>query len=135
MTCAPNLATTARRARARHVAFTARVTLYATLSATLCAAPLAAADPQPPPQAPTQPLLHVDFKDIPLQELVFLFSSLTGQNFILLAPNLASRTLTVYAPKPVTLAQATDLFITALRLHGLRVERRDPFWLIQPVTP
>lgn len=144
MTCAPLTTTTSpralasRRARAGASPRALRwplVGLCALLLGALPVPPASAKPPQPSPKAAPTPLIHVDFKRLPLQELVFLFSSLTGQNFILLAPDLASLSITVYAPKPVTLAQATDLFITALRLHGLRVERRDPFWLIQRAPP
>jgi type II secretory pathway component GspD/PulD (secretin) len=86
-------------------------------------------------QKTAQPKISVDFKAIPLRDLVSLFSSWTGRNFILLDPSLQGLTLTVYAPKPVTLAEATDLFITALRLQGLEVERRGEFWVILPNTP
>ena len=99
--------------------------MLSSLGATLTPASLLASPP-----ATERARVSVDFKEISLQELVIFISALTEQNFIILDRDLRDRTLTVYAPEPVTPEQASDLLLTAMRMQGLKIEHNGDFWTI-----
>jgi type II secretory pathway component GspD/PulD (secretin) len=98
------------------------------LAFTLSATPTLSA--QSPADGPE--LFRVDFQQIELTDLVRYFSAITGENFILVPDTLAGRTMTIISPRPVTAADARDLFLAAIEMSGLIAERREHFWLIRP---
>jgi len=75
--------------------------------------------------------VRVDVEHAPLGELVREFAELTQQNIVLLDADLSDRTISIYAPRPVSVDEAFDLFITALELSGLSVRSSDSFWKIE----
>ena len=71
-----------------------------------------------------------DVNDASLLDLTFWMSHLTGENFILLDKELENRKVTIYAPEPVTIEEACEMFVSALRLQGLQVENVGAYWKI-----
>jgi len=68
--------------------------------------------------------------DAPLLEVAIAMSRLTGENFVIVDPALDGERFDIYAPEPVTAHEACKLFVSALRVRGLRVEDEGSYWAI-----
>jgi len=111
----------------------ARTSILTTLLALLIVGALLAAPRAASATPPKGAKVTLDFNEVKLKDMVFLFSQLTEQNFVLLAKDLENKTVTVIAPRPVSIDEACDIFVAALHMHGLAVERQGDFYLIQPI--
>ena len=78
--------------------------------------------------------VSIDVRDARLLDLTLRFSELTGQNFVLLDSDLEDHRITIYAPHPVTIDEARELFVAALRLSGLDVQETGAYWKIDRVN-
>ncbi len=65
-------------------------------------------------------LVRLDFRDIPLDDMLRLVSCWTEKNF-LLTQGFQGKTITLMSPQPVTVAEAYKAFLSALRAHGLTI--------------
>ncbi|MBH25351.1 MAG: hypothetical protein CMH57_13045 [Myxococcales bacterium] len=79
-----------------------------------------------PPREVKVERVTLDFHKAPLENVAQFFSNLTRRNLILSA-DVSGKTITVYAPKPVTVAEAWDAFETALAMNGLHMVRVGRF--------
>ena len=77
--------------------------------------------------------VFLDFKDIPLDDLIRLISCWTSKNF-LLQGGFQGKTITLMSPQPVTVAEAYKAFLSVLRVHGLTVAPTGKFLKIVPDT-
>lgn len=77
-----------------------------------------------------EPMVTIDAKNVSLLDMTLRMSDLTGENFVLLSSDLERETLTIYAPHPVPLSEAREIFISALRLSGYGVVREGAYWKI-----
>ncbi|OIP43683.1 MAG: hypothetical protein AUK47_02210 [Deltaproteobacteria bacterium CG2_30_63_29] len=80
--------------------------------------------------AADEPMVSIDAKNVSLLDLTLRMSDLTGENFVLLDSDLENETLTIYAPNPVPLSAAREIFISALRLSGYGVVEEGAYWKI-----
>jgi type II secretory pathway component GspD/PulD (secretin) len=75
------------------------------------------------------------FENEELSTVIRAVSSLTGMAF-LFDPEQVSGKITLFAPRPVTHAEAIQLLTAALALHGYTLSQRTAgFWTITPVHP
>ena len=108
--------------------------------------PLALAAPPPAPAEPnpqraerrcvpakTAERFHVDLREAPLQDLARLVSCAAGMNLVFTPSSLGSKTVTVMAPKPISLSELVRLFRHTLLDNGLAMERRGSFHAIVPI--
>ncbi len=75
--------------------------------------------------------VSLDFKDIPLDDLIRLISCWTEKNF-LISGGFQGKTITLMSPQPVTVAEAYKAFLSVLRVHGLTVAPAGKFLKIVP---
>ncbi len=75
--------------------------------------------------------VHLDFKDIPLDDLIRLISCWTSKN-LMLTQGFSGKTVTLMSPKPVTVAQAYMAFLSTLRAHGLVMVPAGAYMRIVP---
>ncbi len=76
-------------------------------------------------------LVRLDFKEIPLDDMIRLISCWTQKNFML-TQGFQGKTITLMSPQPVTVAQAYKAFLSALRAHGLTLVRSGEYHRIVP---
>ena len=82
---------------------------------------------------PLDSLVSLDFKEVPIDDLIRLMSCWTGKNF-LLTQGFAGKNVTLMSPQPVTVAQAYRAFLSSLRSHGLTTVPAGAFLKIVPDT-
>jgi general secretion pathway protein D len=75
--------------------------------------------------------VSLDFKDMPLDDLIRLMSCWTEKNFLLTA-GFQGKTVTLMSPQPVTVAEAYKAFLSVLRAHQLSVAPSGKFLRIVP---
>ncbi len=88
----------------------------------LSALPAFAQDNKGKPEKPTTQKVTLDFHKAPLENVVQFYSTLMTRNFIVSA-EVTGKTITVYAPRPVSLKEAYGVFLTALAMNGLQLVR------------
>lgn len=76
-------------------------------------------------------MVRLDFRDIPLDDMLRLVSCWTEKNF-LLTQGFQGKTITLMSPQPVTVAEAYKAFLSALRAHGLTIAPAGKFLKIVP---
>jgi len=76
-------------------------------------------------------MVALDFKDMPLDDLIRLISCWTDKNF-LLTGGFQGKTITLMSPQPVTVAEAYKAFLSVLRAHQLIVAPSGKFLRIVP---
>jgi type II secretory pathway component GspD/PulD (secretin) len=88
------------------------------------------------PCRPAGPLdrLTVDFNEVPLRDVVRFVSCAAQLNVILKPPSLSARTVTVVAPRPVSVSDLVPLLRAALRHAGLAVTRSGAYLVIRTDT-
>ena len=82
---------------------------------------------------PLDSLVSLDFKEVPIDDLIRLMSCWTGKNF-LLTQGFAGKNVTLMSPQPVTVAQAYRAFLSSLRAHSLTTVPAGAFLKIVPDT-
>ncbi|MFH1532497.1 MAG: type II secretion system secretin GspD [Pseudomonadota bacterium] len=82
---------------------------------------------------PLDSMVNLDFKEVPIDDLIRLMSCWTGKNF-LLTQGFAGKNVTLMSPQQVTVAQAYRAFLSALRAHALTVVPAGAFMKIVPDT-
>ncbi|MBM4372312.1 MAG: hypothetical protein FJ098_11700, partial [Deltaproteobacteria bacterium] len=82
---------------------------------------------------PLDAMVNLDFKEVPIDDLIRLMSCWTGKNF-LLTQGFAGKNVTLMSPQQVSVAQAYRAFISALRAHGLILAPAGAFLKIVPDT-
>jgi len=75
--------------------------------------------------------LRVDFREVPLTDVVRFVSAAAQLNIILDPPALGGRTVTVVAPRPVSVEDLVPLLRATLRHAGLIVSPRGAYLLIR----
>lgn len=91
-----------------------------------------AVDPNIPCQAlPLNAQVRLNFKDVPIDDLIKMMSCWTQKNFML-TQNYQGKTVTLLSPEPVTVAEAYKAFISALRIHGLIIVQSGAYYRIIP---
>jgi general secretion pathway protein D len=85
---------------------------------------------------PCQPMdlneeVSLDFKEVPLDDLIRLMSCWTSKNFML-SGGFQGKNITLMSPKPVTVAQAYRAFLSVLRVHGLVIVPAGAYLKIVP---
>ena len=76
-------------------------------------------------------MVSLDFKEIPLDDLIRLISCWTEKNF-LIQGGFQGKTITLMSPMPVTVAEAYKAFLAVLRSHGLTVVPSGKFLKVVP---
>jgi general secretion pathway protein D len=71
-------------------------------------------------------MVSLDFKEMPLDDLIRLMSCWTDKNF-LLTQGFQGKTITLMSPQPVTVAEAYKAFLSVLRAHQLTVAPSGKF--------
>src|SRR4029453_4742997 len=74
--------------------------------------------------------IHLNFRDADLLQIISLMSELTGKNF-LIAEKVKGK-VTIVAPKPVTLEEAYQVFLSILEIQGFSVVEQGPVIKILP---
>lgn len=74
---------------------------------------------QAAPKTAAKGQVYLDFKDIPIPDLIRTISELTGKNF--LYDERVKGTATIISPDPMTLDEAYQLFLAALNVKGYAV--------------
>jgi general secretion pathway protein D len=74
--------------------------------------------------------IHLNFRNVDVLQLITMMSELTGKNF--LVDDKVQGTITLIAPQPVTLEEAYQIFLAALKMHGLTVVPQGPISKIIP---
>jgi general secretion pathway protein D len=116
------------------------IAMSATLGHRACVATAEAAPPtQTVPQAVQHPALegsqtdgaiHLNFRNVDILQMITLMSELTGRNF--LVDDKVRGRMTLIAPRPVTRAEAYQIFLTALAMQGFTVVSQGPISTIVP---
>ncbi len=93
-------------------------------------------DPALDPSIPCQPLplnamVRLNFKDVPIDDLIKMMSCWTQKNFML-TQQFQGKTVTLLSPVPVTVAEAYRAFLSALRVHGMTVVQSGKYHRIVP---
>ena len=116
------------------------IAMSTTLGHRACVATAEAAPPtQTVPQAAQHPALegsqtdgaiHLNFRNVDILQMITLMSELTGRNF--LVDDKVRGRMTLIAPRPVTRAEAYQIFLTALAMQGFTVVSQGPISTIVP---
>lgn len=78
----------------------------------------ATADRQRPPPIDSAVRVEIDYQGVTLRQLAQNMAELTGRNFILGEDKDLRETVTIISHKPVTVGEAYEAFLQALRMHG-----------------
>jgi general secretion pathway protein D len=76
--------------------------------------------------------IHLNFRDADLLQIINLMSELTGKNF--LVDEKVKGKVTIVAPKPVTLEEAYQVFLSILEIQGFSVVEQGPVIKILPTV-
>lgn len=74
--------------------------------------------------------IHLNFRNVDVLQIITMMSELTGKNF--LVDDKVQGTITLIAPQPVTLEEAYQIFLAALKMQGLTVVPQGPIMKIIP---
>jgi general secretion pathway protein D len=74
--------------------------------------------------------IHLSFRDADLVQIINLMSELTGKNFLI--DEKVRGKVTIIAPKPVTIAEAYQVFLSVLEIQGYTVVPQGPIIKIIP---
>ncbi len=89
---------------------------------------------KPTQTQPSEPKrVTLDFHRAPLTDVAQYISDLTQRNFIFTS-ELQGAHITVYAPRPVSVEEAWDAFVTALALRGFALQRQGTYWRIHRIS-
>jgi general secretion pathway protein D len=78
----------------------------------------------------TDSVIHLNFRDADILQIVNLMSELTGKNF--LVDDKVKGKVTIIAPKPVSLDEAYQVFLSLLEIQGFTVVPQGPINKIVP---
>src|SRR5262245_10692611 len=76
--------------------------------------------------------IHLNFRDADLLQIISLMSELTGKNFLI--DEKVKGKVTIVAPKPVTLEEAYQVFLSILEIQGFSVVEQGPVIKILPTV-
>lgn len=85
---------------------------------------------QAPGKAATNNTIHLNFRDADILQIVNLMSELTGKNF--LVDEKVRGKVTIVAPKPVSLEEAYQVFLSILEIQGFTIVSQGPIIKIVP---
>ena len=74
--------------------------------------------------------IHLNFRNADILQIINLMSELTGKNF--LVDDKVRGKVTIIAPKPVTLEEAYQVFLSVLEIQGFTVVPQGPIIKIIP---
>lgn len=90
-----------------------------------------AAESRPRSADSTRPgTIHLNFRNVDIVQMITMMSTLTGRNF--LVDDKVRGKVTLMAPTPVTIAEAYQLFLSALAMQGFTVVPQGPISTIVP---
>ncbi len=75
--------------------------------------------------------IHLNFRNVDILQMITLMSELTGRNF--LVDDKVRGHMTLIAPRPVTRAEAYQIFLAALAMQGFTVVSQGPISTIVPL--
>jgi hypothetical protein len=75
--------------------------------------------------------IHLNFRNVDILQMITLISELTGRNF--LVDDKVRGRITLVAPRPVTRAEAYQIFLAALAMQGFTVVSQGPISTIVPL--
>jgi general secretion pathway protein D len=75
-------------------------------------------------------MIHLNFRDADILQIINLMSELTGKNF--LVDDKVKGKVTIIAPKPVSLEEAYQVFLSLLEIQGFTVVPQGPIIKIIP---
>jgi len=78
----------------------------------------------------TEGTIHLNFRNADIVQIINLMSELTGKNF--LVDDKVRGKVTIIAPKPVTLEEAYQVFLSVLEIQGFTVVPQGPIIKIIP---
>jgi general secretion pathway protein D len=78
----------------------------------------------------TDSMIHLNFRDADIIQIINLMSELTGKNF--LVDDKVKGKVTIIAPKPVSLEEAYQVFLSLLEIQGFTVVPQGPIIKIVP---
>jgi type II secretory pathway component GspD/PulD (secretin) len=78
----------------------------------------------------TEGTIHLNFRNADIVQIINLMSELTGRNF--LVDDKVRGKVTIIAPKPVTLEEAYQVFLSVLEIQGFTVVPQGPIIKIIP---
>jgi len=81
-------------------------------------------------QGATEGTIHLNFRNADIVQIINLMSELTGKNF--LVDDKVRGKVTIIAPKPVTLEEAYQVFLSVLEIQGFTVVPQGPIIKIIP---
>jgi general secretion pathway protein D len=84
----------------------------------------------PSRKSATEGVIHLNFRDADLLQIINLMSELTGKNF--LVDDKVKGKVTIIAPKPVSLDEAYQVFLSLLEIQGFTVVPQGPIIKIVP---
>ena len=84
----------------------------------------------PTRKSATDGVIHLNFRDADLLQIINLMSELTGKNF--LVDDKVKGKVTIIAPKPVSLEEAYQVFLSLLEIQGFTVVPQGPITKIVP---
>ena len=76
-------------------------------------------------------MVQPDFAAAPLRDIAVWFAEVTGENLVFVPDTLGDRTITIITPRPIPLADVSDLLVAVLSMHGLVLEDRGAFSIIR----
>jgi general secretion pathway protein D len=76
------------------------------------------------------PIVQLNFRDADIIQIINLMSELTGKNFLI--DEKVRGKVTIIAPKPVTLEEAYQVFLSILEIQGFTVVQQGPIVKIIP---
>lgn len=79
----------------------------------------------------TDNVVHLNLRNVDILQMINLMSELTGKNF--LVDDKVRGHMTLIAPRPVTRAEAYQIFLTALAMQGFTVVSQGPISIIVPL--
>lgn len=78
----------------------------------------------------TEGTIHLNFRNVDIVQIINLMSELTGRNF--LVDDKIRGKVTIMAPKPVTVEEAYQIFLSVLEIQGFTVVPQGPITKIIP---
>jgi general secretion pathway protein D len=75
--------------------------------------------------------VHLNYRNVDILQMISLMSELTGRNF--LVDDKVRGRVTLIAPRPVTRAEAYQIFLAALAMQGFTVVSQGPISTIVPL--
>jgi len=89
-----------------------------------------AREPQRKEGGATEGTIHLNFRNADILQIINLMSELTGKNFLI--DDKVRGKVTIIAPKPVTVEEAYQVFLSVLEIQGFTVVPQGPIIKIIP---